>query len=190
MKPGFMLSTGVFLLVGSAAMAQSTYSESTTTTTTVTPPIVAPAPAMPPPSAPLPGQGPDGARPGNEIGTRSSLPLSPRASNITPADTASTIAPTPPEPAVGPDATVSTLLAAASQSIASGQTGTGEEALEQAETQILQRAVPQIPADYTSTDPVVLQIDQARQALGNNDTAGATQRINQILASGAPELND
>ena len=60
----------------------------------------------------------------------------------------------------------------------------------QAETQILQRAVPQIPADYTSTDPVVLQIDQARQALGNNDTAGATQRINQILASGAPELND
>jgi hypothetical protein len=37
---------------------------------------------------------------------------------------------------------------------------------------------------------VVLQIDQARQALGNNDTAGATQLINQILASGAPELND
>jgi hypothetical protein len=112
------------------------------------------------------------------------------ASNITPADTASTIAPTPPEPAVGPDAGVSALLAAANQSIANGQTGTGEEALEQAETQILQRSVPQIQANYTSTDPVVVQIDQARQALGNNDTAGATQIVNQILASGAPELND
>jgi len=140
-------------------------------------------------SGPLPGQGPNGALPGNDIGTRSSLPLSPKASNITPADTTSTIAPTPPEPSVGPDAAVSALLTSANQSIASGQTGTAEEALEQAETQILQRSVPQTQTDYTSTDPVVAQIAQARQALGNNDTAGATQMINQILASGAPELN-
>ena len=141
------------------------------------------------PSGPLPGQGPNGALPGNDIGTRSSLPRSPNASNIGPADTASTIAPTPPEPSVGPDAMVSALLTSANQSIASGQTGAAQEALEQAETQLLQRSVPQTQTDYTSTDPVVAQISQARQALGNNDRAGATQIINQILASGAPELN-
>lgn len=131
-----------------------------------------------------------GARPGNDIGTRSSLPLSSAASNITPADTSSPIAPTPPEPSVGPDAGVSALLSNASQALASHQTGMAEEALEQAETQILQRAVPQTQTDYASQDPVVAQISQARLALGSHDTAGATQIINQILASGAPELSD
>lgn len=130
----------------------------------------------------------DGARPGNDIGTRESLPLSPVASNINQADTRSTIAPTPPEPSVGADAPVGALLRSASQSIAAGQTGAADEALEQAETQILQRSVPQTQVDYTSNNPVVAQIEQARQALGNRDNAGATQLINQILASGAPEL--
>lgn len=130
----------------------------------------------------------DGARPGNDIGTRSSLPLSPYASNITSADTRSTIAPTPPEPSVGPDASVTALLNSANQSIASGQTGTANEALEQAETQILQRSVPQTQTDYASNDSVVNQIEQARQALGNGDKTGASQQISQILASGAPEL--
>jgi len=131
----------------------------------------------------------DGARPGNDIGTRSSLPLSSAASNITSADTRSTIAPTSPEPSVGADAQVSALLISARQSIASGQTGTADEALEQAETQILQRSVPQTQVDYTSANPVVAQIEQARQALGNHDRTSASQLISQILASGAPELN-
>lgn len=131
-----------------------------------------------------------GARPGNEIGTRSSLPRSSKASNINAADTHSVIAPTPPEPAVGPDAGVRALLASASQSIASGQTGQGEAALEQAETQILQRSVPATQTNYTSHDPVVAQIDQARQALGDHNKAGARQIISQILASNAPELSD
>jgi hypothetical protein len=131
-----------------------------------------------------------GALPGNDIGTRSSLPRSPNASNITPNDTTSTIAPTPPEPAVGPDANVQALLTAAGQSLAAGQTGTADEALEQAETQILTRSVPQSPADYVSQDPVVNQIEQARTALGSNDRSGALQMINQILASNAPELAD
>jgi hypothetical protein len=134
-------------------------------------------------------QTPDGARPGNDIGTRSSLPLSPNASNITSADTTSTIAPTPPEPSVGADAGVSALLTSANQSIASGRTGQANEALEQAETQILQRSVPQTQTDFSSADPVVTQINQARQALGNRDNAAATQLINQILSSNAPELS-
>jgi hypothetical protein len=129
-----------------------------------------------------------GARPGNDIGTRDSLPLSPYASNITPGDTKSTIAPTPPEPNVGPDATVAQLLTAAEQSLATGQTGTADEALEQAETQLLTRSVLATQADAVSQDPVVTQISQARQALGSGNKAGTMQIINQILASNAPEL--
>ena len=131
-----------------------------------------------------------GALPGNDIGTRSSLPRSPYASNITPNDTTSTIAPTPPEPAVAPGADVQALLNAAGQSLAAGQTGTADEALEQAETQILTRSVPQTQASYASQDPVVGQIEQARTALGSNDRNGALQIINEILASNVPELAD
>ena len=129
-----------------------------------------------------------GARPGNDIGTRDSLPLSPYASNITAGDTRSTIAPTPPEPAVGPDATVEQLLIAAKQALGSGQTGTTEEALEQAETRILTRSVLATEASATSQDPTVTAIDQARMALGSGNTAQTLLIINQILASGAPEL--
>jgi hypothetical protein len=131
-----------------------------------------------------------GALPGNDIGTRSSLPRSPYASNITSSDTKSTVAPTPPEPSVGPDATVQQLLMASNQAIGAGQTGTADEALEQAETQILTRTVPQTQTDYASSDPVVAQIEQARMALGSNDAAQASQVINQVLASNAPELTE
>jgi hypothetical protein len=129
-----------------------------------------------------------GALPGNDIGTRSSLPRSPYASNIDSSDTNSTIAPTPPEPVVGPDANVQQLLMAGNQAISAGQTGTADEALEQAETQLLIRSVPQIQADNVSHDPVVAQIEQARMALGNNDSVLASQMISQILMSNAPEL--
>lgn len=131
-----------------------------------------------------------GALPGNDIGTRSSLPRSPYASNITASDTKSTIAPTPPEPAVSPDANVQQLLMASNQAISTGQTGTANEALEQAETQILTRSVLQSQTNYVSTDPVVAQIEQARMALGSNDNAQASQVINQVLASNAPELTE
>jgi hypothetical protein len=131
-----------------------------------------------------------GARPGNDIGTRESLPLSPYASNITPGDTKSTIAPTSPEPNVGPNADVAQLLMAAKQSLAAGQTGTTDEALEQAETQLLTRSVLATEASATSQDPVVSQISQARTALGTGNKAGTLQIINQILASNSPELAD
>jgi hypothetical protein len=131
-----------------------------------------------------------GARPGNDIGTRESLPLSPYASNITSSDTKSTIAPTPPEPNVPPNADVQQLLNAALKSLATGQTGTTDEALEQAETNLLDRSVPQTQTDYTSADPVTSQIEQARIALGSGDIAGTEKIINQILASNSPELSD
>jgi hypothetical protein len=135
-------------------------------------------------------QTPDGARPGNDIGTRSSLPLSPNASNITAGDTHSTIAPTPPAPNVGPDANVGQLLMAGRQALANNQTGMSQEALEEAETRILDRSVLQSQGAQPSQDPVVTQITQARDELGQGNKAGALQIINQTLGSGAPELAD
>ena len=135
-------------------------------------------------------QTPDGARPGNDIGTRSSLPLSPNASNITASDTHSTIAPTSPAPNVGPDPNVQQLLVAGRQALANNQTGTSQEALEQAETLILDRPVLQSQGAQPSQDPVVTQITQARDELGQGNKAGALQIINQTLGSGAPELAD
>ena len=96
----------------------------------------------------------------------------------------------PPEPAVGPLSNVQMLLNAAGQSLATGQTGTADEALEQAETRILTRTVPQTQTNYASQDPVVAQIQQARYDLGTNDRSGALQMISQILNSNAPELSD
>jgi hypothetical protein len=136
------------------------------------------------------GSGSSDIRPGHIPGEGTSYPLSPNASNITSSDTASPIAPTAPQPAVGPDASVTQLLRAASQSIASGQTGTADNALEDAETNILTRSVVQGTQGTPSSDPVVSQIEQARQALGSNDRGGATLQINQILSSHAPELED
>jgi hypothetical protein len=130
----------------------------------------------------------DGARPGNDIGTRSSLPLSAAASNINAGDMHSTIAPTPPAPDVPPGASAATLLMNANQSLAAHQTGTADEALEQAETNILQRSVLAASAGVPSADPVVMQIEQARQQIGDHDTQGASATIQQILASNAPEL--
>lgn len=132
---------------------------------------------------------PTGALPGNDIGTRSSLPRSPAASNINSGDMTSTIAPTPPAPDVPSGSPASAYLMSASQSLAANQTGTADEALEDAETTILQRAVPAGTGNMPSTDPVVEQIEQARQQIGDNDSQGANATIQQILASNSPELS-
>ncbi len=129
-------------------------------------------------------------RPGHTPGVGTSLPVSPTVSNVMPGDTHSTIAPTPPPPSAGPGATVQQLLASGKQALAAGQTGTADAALENAETNILTRSVPQTQTDYSSENPVIAQIEQARTAIGKHDNAGATQIINQILASNAPELAD
>lgn len=53
MKHGFMLSTAAFLLAGTAALAQTSYStDSTTTTTAVPPPVVVAPPVV---AVPMPG---------------------------------------------------------------------------------------------------------------------------------------
>jgi hypothetical protein len=123
-------------------------------------------------------------RPGHEPGVGQSYPLSGKASNITGADTRSPIAPTLPSPAVGQNASAGAFLAAAQQALNAGQTGQAQEALERAETAMLQRSVPPSQADTPDQSPDVIQVKAARDALANRDIAGAQRAIAAAMTSG------
>ena len=129
-----------------------------------------------------PGANPEtGARPGNIIGTGNSLPVSGRASNISPADTRSLIAPRLPLPPVPEGAPPRQFLLAARQALQTGQTGVAQEALERAEARVLDRSVAPSRASEPITSPVVTQISNARQALGHGDIGGAIGIIDALL---------
>jgi hypothetical protein len=130
-----------------------------------------------------PGTNPaTGARPGNEIGTGNSLPLSSNASNIIPSDTHSAIAPRLPNPGVGEGADPRVLLDAAKRSLAAKRTGEAQEALERAETRLLDRSVA--PADINAPDasPAVADVNGALHALGAGDWAKTVQMIDAALS--------
>jgi len=124
-----------------------------------------------------------GARPGHEPGVGVSLPLSNNASNIGPADTQSTIAPTLPAPSVGETATTRDYLQAARASLVAGRTGQAQQSLEMAETRALDRSVPQGQTNAPSDSQMVSRIQDARRALGGGDSAHAIQLIDRALAS-------
>lgn len=102
-------------------------------------------------------------------------PLSNRASNITPANTHSLIAPALPAPPLGDNASPLDYLKSAHAALAAGHTGEAQEALERAEARALDRDVPLFQTDKPIDDPLVDQIRSARLALGSNDTAQALQ---------------
>jgi hypothetical protein len=136
-------------------------------------------------SVPLAPPGTDpttGARPGNDIGTGMSLPMGTRASNIDASDTRSTIAPNLPSPALGPDAGPADYLRAAQSSLQAGRTGEAQQALEMAQTRLLDRSVPMGQTNNPSDNPAVAQISQALKALAAHDYA----QVNQLIQSAIP----
>jgi len=122
-----------------------------------------------------------GARPGREPGVGQSWPLSPHASNINSSDTRSTIAPTLPAPDVGENATPQQLLVAARNALAAGRTGEAQEAMERAQTRMLDRDTPLFQTNRPSDNPAVKQISAALQALGAGDRDGAMRGIEAAL---------
>ena len=122
-----------------------------------------------------------GARPGNEIGTGQSLPMSNRASNNAPADARSVIAPRLPDPNVSPDAGPEQYLMVARQALAAHQTGVAQEALERAETRALDRSVAPSRANDPNGEKLIQQITDARNALATGDTGTAMQLIDRAL---------
>jgi hypothetical protein len=131
-----------------------------------------------------PGANPaTGARPGHEPGVGESLPLSNKASNISPADTRSNIAPTLPASTAGENATTRDYLRAARASLVAGRTGAAQQSLEMAETRALDRSVPQGQTNAPSASQLVSEIRDARHALASGDRAHAIQLIDLALAS-------
>jgi len=126
-----------------------------------------------------------GLRPGHEPGVGVSYPLSSNASNIGPYDTSSTIAPTLPPPGIVANATSRDYLITARGALLAGRTGQAQEAMEQAQTRLLDRSTPLFQTDRPSADMAVARISDALHALGAGDRAMALG----ILDTTIPMMN-
>lgn len=118
-----------------------------------------------------------GARPGNEIGTGQSLPLSDQASNINGAGRHGTIAPRLPSPDLADGSGPRAYLAAAQTALQARRTGAAQEALERAESRALDGSVVPSQASQPSRQALVQTIGSARQALAAGNQAAALDLI-------------
>jgi hypothetical protein len=118
-----------------------------------------------------------GARPGNEIGTGQSLPLSDRASNINSSNVRSTIAPRLPSPDLPDGSGPRDYLMAADTALRAHRTGVAQEALERAESRALDGSVVMSQANQPSRNALVQTISSARQALASGNQAAALDLI-------------
>jgi hypothetical protein len=119
----------------------------------------------------------------HQPGTGESGPASMRASNIDAADTHSEIAPHLPEPKVGEGASPDVLLQAAQAAIAAHHTGTAQQALEMAETRLLDRSTAVGAANTPDQSPRIEAVTNARKALASGDTKGAEAAIQTAMAA-------
>ena len=122
-----------------------------------------------------------GARPGNEIGTGSSLPFSDKASNISPGDTTSVIAPNLPSPPIGENASVRDYLARRAPALLRGRTGeatAGTRDGGDAGARSFRAAVP----TNVPTNPLIGEIERALHALSAGDRGVAVQTIEIALS--------
>lgn len=120
-----------------------------------------------------------GARYGHVPGVGISLPTSRHASNITPSDTYSQIAPTLPKPPVNANAGMDPFLHAARNAVAAGKTGMAQESLERAMTARLNEDV--LRSVYPRNDPVIRQIQAALDDLSHHRYAAVDRRIAQAM---------
>ena len=140
------------------------------------PPVQTFPQGVPPGADPL-----TGARPGNEIGTGSSLPRSDKSSNISPGDTRSVLAPNLPTPAIGENAAMRDYLVAARSALAAGRTGEAQQALEMAETRALDRSVPLFQTAAPIMDAQVARIEKALHTLSAGERSEAIRLIEDAI---------
>ena len=96
------------------------------------------------------------------------------------------IAPALPVPPVDENASAEEWLHAARSAIARGRTGEAQEAMERAQTRLLDRSVALFKTDRPSTHPAIPLISQASQALAAGDRAAAMQYLAQALPLAHP----
>jgi hypothetical protein len=116
-------------------------------------------------------------RVGLQNGDRDSLPRSNKASNIGPADTSGTNAPTLPSSTLSLDAPSRDYLLAARVSLAAGRTGAAQQSLEMTETRVLGGSDTPDESKLPSGNPMVAEIRDALHALGSGYNAHAIQII-------------
>ena len=100
----------------------------------------------------------------------------PRAQSDTPL-------PALPAPPVAADASVATLLRAARTALVTGRIGETQEALEMAQTRLLDRSVPLFQTNTASQDPGVTAISQALKALATGDRETTLRHLQTALAA-------
>jgi hypothetical protein len=88
-----------------------------------------------------------------------------------------------PSPNLAENAKPSDVLLAAQGALAAGRLGQAEEALEMAQTRMLDRSVALGQTNNPSDNPTVGQITQARQALAAHDRASCGQYIQAAIQS-------
>jgi hypothetical protein len=171
------------LLAGAGPLTASAWAQPSTPPAPGYPPASQPPAAGYPQSSAVPaGANPmTGARPGNDIGTGESLPTGTHASNIDQHDTRSPIAPNLPGPSLGPNASPTDYLRSAQSALAAGQTGVAQQALEMAQTRLLDRSVDFGQTDRPSGNPAVDQITQALHALASGHRAQCMQLIQSAI---------
>ena len=82
-----------------------------------------------------------------------------------------------------PAAMPSDFLRAAQGALATGRTGEAQQALEMAQTRMLDRSVPLGQTNVPSDNPTVTQISQALRDLGTGNRAATMRSIETALAS-------
>ena len=87
-----------------------------------------------------------------------------------------------PEPHLSEDASAIELLQAAERSVTNGRTNDARDAMEKAQTRMLDRSVPLFQTNTPSTHPAVGIIGEALRALGKGDRAGCLKLIQAAIA--------
>jgi hypothetical protein len=119
----------------------------------------------------------------HQPGTGESGPASTEASNIDSADSHSAISPHLPAPPMGEHGTPEQYLRVAEHALDQHQSGEAQQALEMAETRLLDRSLP--PADASTPDqsPEIQHVSTALRDLGNRNWQGTRQAIDMALAA-------
>jgi len=92
-----------------------------------------------------------------------------------------------PAPNLPENAKPSDFLRAAQSSLAAGHKGEAQDALEMAQTRLLDRSVPLGHTEDPSKSPLVGQISQALQALAAGDRAACMQAIQAAIGGATAE---
>lgn len=169
-----VLSVPVWLLLGTAALAQGTPNlppplPPSDQAASPLPPNTAPPAAMPAPAQPPAAMG------GQE-------PVSTNAANLNQQDQPyRKVAPALPTPELGPNASPADYLRAAESALAGGRTGEAQQSLEMAQTRLLDRSVPYGQVTTPIRSPAIDTISQALQALGAGDRVQAMQMIRAAM---------